>query len=271
MDKCLDRRKVNGTLIRPVVHLCCNGTPPVGDIPSLMSFREVETLFHEFGHGLQGMLTTVDYADVAGINGVEWDAVEIASQFMENWCYHKPTLTGMTAHYETGAPLPDELFDKLVAARTFRSGSAMIRQLIFSSVDLELHHRYTHGQDDRPMDIYHALASEMAALPPLKDDRFLCAFAHIFAGGYAAGYYSYKWAEVLSADAFEAFEEMGLDNSTQISALGRSFRDTILARGGSEHPMDVYKAFRGRPPTPDALLRHSGLVENVTNTTKASS
>ena len=265
MDKCMDRRWVDASLRLPVVHLCCNGTPPVGDTPSLMSFREVETLFHEFGHGLQGMLTTVDYADVAGINGVEWDAVEIASQFMENWCYHKPTLIGLTAHVATGAPLPDELFDKLVAARTFRAGSSMMRQLLFALVDLELHHTFDVDGDEKPAELYRKHAATMAALPPLEDDFFLCAFSHIFAGGYAAGYYSYKWAEVLSADAFEAFEEVGLSNEKQIQELGRTYRDTILALGGSQHPMDVYVSFRGRPASTKALLRHSGLMEAVTN------
>ena len=265
MDKCLDRRLVNGELRIPVVHLCCNGTPPVGNIPSLMSFREVETLFHEFGHGLQGMLTTVDYSEVAGINGIEWDAVEIASQFMENWCYHKPTLLGMTAHYETGEPLPDELYGKLLATRTYRAGSAMMRQLLFGAVDIALHHTFVSGTSDAPMDVYRSYASKMAALPPLPEDRFLCAFSHIFAGGYAAGYYSYKWAEVLSADAFEAFEEVGLDNADDIQKLGRKYRDSILALGGSRHPMEVYQSFRGRPPSSKALLRHSGLIESVTN------
>ena len=263
MDKCQDRRWINGELRTPVVHLCCNGTPPAGDTPSLMSFREVETLFHEFGHGLQGMLTTVDYADVAGINGVEWDAVEIASQFMENWCYHKPTLMGMTAHYQTGEQLPDDLFEKLKAARTFRAGSAMMRQLLFGTVDMVLHSGTK--SDQSPLAVYRALATEMSTLPPLEEDRFLCAFSHIFAGGYAAGYYSYKWAEVLSADAFEAFEEAGLDNEANIVRMGRKYRDTILAEGGSRHPMKVFTSFRERPPSPQALLRHSGLSENVTN------
>ena len=225
-----------------------------------MSFREVETLFHEFGHGLQGMMTSVDYADVAGINGVEWDAVELASQFMENWCYHKPTLLGMTAHYQTGEPLPDELFDKLVAARTFMAGSGMMRQLLFGATDIALHHSYTPGGNQTAMDVYREFAKEMSVLQPLPENRFLCGFSHIFAGGYAAGYYSYKWAEVLSADAFAAFEEVGLNNPNALTRLGRKYRDTILALGGSRHPMDVYRDFRGREPSTEALLRHSGLA-----------
>lgn len=196
MDNCLSRRVVDGHVRLPVVHLCCNGTPPVGDRPSLMSFGEVRTLFHEFGHGLQGMLTTVDYADAAGLAGVEWDAVEIASQFMENWCYHKPTLIGMTRHVETGEPLPDDLFDKLVAARRYRQGSGVIRQMIFGITDMTLHHRYdpSDANAPAPMDVYRSVERDLSAMPPYEDSAFLCSFAHIFAGGYAAGYYSYLWS-----------------------------------------------------------------------------
>lgn len=261
MNDCMGRRWMNGKLHLPVVHLVCNGTPPVGDTPSLMSFTEVETLFHEFGHGLQGMLTTVDYADVAGINGVEWDAVEIASQFMENWCYHKPTLIGMTSHVETGEPLPDDLFDKICAARTFRAGSLMMRQLSFGKMDMLLHHEFDPNGDETAFDVENRVTTEMSVLPPLPEDRFLCAFTHIFAGGYAAGYYSYKWSEVLSADAFGAFEEAGLDNDVAVAETGRRFRDTILAQGGGRHPMDVYRDFRGREPSTEALLRHNDLLD----------
>lgn len=261
MNDCLNRRWMNGKLHLPVVHLVCNGTPPVGDTPSLMSFTEVETLFHEFGHGLQGMLTTVDYAEVAGINGVEWDAVEIASQFMENWCYHKPTLIGMTSHVETGAPLPDDLFEKIKAARTFRAGSLMMRQLSFGKIDMLLHDAHDPNGDETAFDVERKVTEEMSVLPPLAEDRFLCSFSHIFAGGYAAGYYSYKWSEVLSADAFGAFEEVGLDNDAAVAETGRRFRDTILSLGGGRHPMDVYRDFRGREPSTEALLRHNDLVE----------
>ena len=260
MDDCLGRQWLDGALRLPVVHLVCNGTPPVGDTPSLMSFSEVETLFHEFGHGLQGMLTTVDYADVAGLSGVEWDAVEIASQFMENWCYHKPTLIGMTAHVETGDPLPDDLFKKIAAARTFQAGSLMMRQLSFGKIDMLLHSTYDPEAEETAFEVERRVIEEMAVLPPLPESRFLCSFSHIFAGGYAAGYYSYKWSEVLSADAFGAFEEAGLDDEAAVKATGRRFRDTILALGGGKHPMDVYRAFRGREPSTEALLRHNGLL-----------
>ena len=260
MDDCLDRRWVNGELRLPVVHLCCNGTPPVGNNPSLMSFTEVVTLFHEFGHGLQCMLSTVDFASVAGINGVEWDAVELASQFMENWCYHKPTLMGITAHYETGDPLPEDLFEKIVAAQTFRAGSMMMRQLELGITDMELHSSFDPDGKESAFELHRRIVREMSVLPPLEDGRFLCAFSHIFAGGYAAGYYGYKWAEVLSADAFGAFEEVGLDNEPEIAKLGRRYRDTVLAQGGSRPPLEVFKEFRGRAPTTDALLRHRGLV-----------
>jgi oligopeptidase A len=260
MNDCLGRQWLDGQLRLPVVHLVCNGTPPVGDTPSLMSFSEVETLFHEFGHGLQGMLTTVDYADVAGLNGVEWDAVEIASQFMENWCYQKSTLMGMTAHVETGEPLPDELFDKVVAARTYQAGSSMMRQLSFGKIDMLLHYVHDPEGDETAFDVERRINAEMSVLPPLPENRSLCAFSHIFAGGYAAGYYSYKWSEVLSADAFGAFEDAGLDDDAAVQEAGRRFRDTILAMGGSQEPMNVYRAFRGREPSTEALLRHNGLL-----------
>jgi oligopeptidase A len=232
----------------------------VGDKPSLMSFREVETLFHEFGHGLQHMLTRVDYADAAGISGVEWDAVELPSQFMENWCYHRPTLLGMSAHYQTGAPLPEDLFDKILAARTFRSGSMMLRQLQFGLTDMELHSNYDPDGSESPFGVQERIGAQTSILPPLPEDRSLCSFQHIFSGGYAAGYYSYKWAEVLSADAFSAFEEAGLDNAERVAQTGRRFRDTVLALGGGRHPMLVFQDFRGREPSPEPLLRHSGLV-----------
>ncbi len=262
MDDCLSRRKrAAGDVVLPVAHLVCNSTPPVGDKPSLMTFREVETLFHEFGHGLQHMLTTVDWADASGINGVEWDAVELPSQFMENWCYHRPTLLGMTAHYLTGEPLSEELFEKICKARTFRAGSMMLRQLSFGMTDMELHHRFDPASAETVFDVQRRVSRLTSILPPLPEDRSLCAFSHIFAGGYAAGYYSYKWAEVLSADAFSAFEEAGLDDDAAVARTGRLFRDTVLALGGSRHPMEVFKSFRGREPNPQALLRHNGLLK----------
>ncbi len=260
MDECLSRRRISNALQLPVAHLVCNGTPPLGNKPSLMTFREVETLFHEFGHGLQHMLTTVDYADAAGINGVEWDAVELPSQFMENWCYHKPTLLGFSGHFETGEPLPDDLFEKIRAARTYRSASLMLRQLLFGMTDMTLHNDFDPDSSETVFDLHRRISEKASVLPLLPDDRSLCAFQHIFSGSYAAGYYSYKWAEVLSADTFSAFEEAGLDNDQAVIATGRRFRDTVLALGGSRHPMQIFTDFRGREPNPEALLHHSGLA-----------
>ncbi len=259
MDDCVTRRRSAAGVRLPVAYLCCNQTPPVGDTPSLMTFREVETLFHEFGHGLQHMLTRVDDVDASGIRGVEWDAVELPSQFMENWCTHKPTLLGMSHHVQTGATLPHELFDKVKAAKTFRAASMMLRQISFARLDLELHARFDATGKETAFDVQRRLAPLTSVLPVLPEDRFLCSFSHIFAGGYAAGYYSYKWAEVLSADAFGAFEEAGLDEDAKLHQLGRRFRDTVLALGGGMHPSEVFRAFRGRDPKTDALLRHAGL------------
>lgn len=260
MDVCIGRAKMAGETRLPVAYLVCNQTPPVDEKPSLMTFEEVTTLFHEFGHGLQHMLTKVDYSGAAGINNVEWDAVELPSQFMENWCYDRPTLMSLAKHYETGETLPEHYYQKLLAARNYMSGSAMLRQLHFSLVDLELHHRYQPDGTETPNQVRQRLATTTTVIPPLPEDAFLCSFGHIFAGGYAAGYYSYKWAEVLSADAFAAFEEGGLENEAAVKAIGRRFRDTVLALGGGLHPMEVFKAFRGREPSTEPLLRHSGLL-----------
>ncbi|MEW6272939.1 MAG: M3 family metallopeptidase [Thermodesulfobacteriota bacterium] len=256
MDECIGRAP--GRL--PVAHLVCNQVPPVDGKPSLMTFHEVNTLFHEFGHGLQHMLTRVERPLAAGIRNVEWDAVELPSQFMENWCYHRETLLGLTGHVETGARLPEELFRKIAASRTFRAGSDMLRQLYFAMTDLALHHGFDPDGPETPFDVQRRIAEKTTTIPPLPEDRFLCSFTHIFGGGYAAGYYSYKWAEVLSADAFAAFEEAGLDDERALAATGRRFRDTVLALGGSRHPMQVFQQFRGRPPTTEALLRHHGLL-----------
>ena len=258
MDTCIDRGLHENQILLPVAYLICNSTPPVGDKPSLMSFREVETLFHEFGHGLQHMLTKVDHLDAAGINGVEWDAVELPSQFMENWCYHKPTLMSLTSHVETGETLPDDLFEKIKSSKNFQSALMMVRQLHFGMIDIELHHRFN-PETDNFIERNKEIAKAASPVPVMDFDRFLCSFSHIFAGGYSAGYYSYKWAEVLSADAFAKFEEAGLDDEKKIEEAGLEFRDTVLALGGGQHPMDVFKTFRGRAPSPDALLRHSGL------------
>lgn len=244
----------------PVAHMVCNQSPPIGDKPSLMTFREVETLFHEFGHALQHMLTQVDEGMVSGIRGIEWDAVELPSQFMENWAYERTTLYSFAKHYETAEPLPEELYNRLKAAKTFRSGTMMLRQIHFSSIDLELHARFTPGQGESVFDRDRAVAARTMVMPPFPQDRFLCSFSHIFAGGYSAGYYSYKWAEVLSADAFGAFEESGLEAEDSVVANGRRFRDTVLALGGSTAPAEVFKMFRGREPSTQALLRHNGLL-----------
>ncbi len=264
MADCISRSKStdkDGSTVRlPVAYLTCNQTPPVDGKPSLMTFGEVETLFHEFGHGLQHMLTTVDYVGAAGIRNVEWDAVELPSQFMENWCYHRPTLLSLGKHYETGEPLPEHYYQKLLAARTFMSGSGMLRQIHFSWLDLEIHGRYQPGGTETITQVRDRLAKITMVVPPLPEDNFLCSFGHIFAGGYAAGYYSYKWAEVLSADAFAAFEDAGLDDPDAIGTTGKRFRDTVLSLGGSQHPMEVFTTFRGREPDPKALLRHNGLV-----------
>lgn len=260
MDECHNRRITENGLQIPIAYLICNCTPPIGDQPALMTFREVETLFHEFGHGLHHMLSEVDEPDVSGVNGVEWDAVELPSQFMENWCYHKPTLLGMTAHIETGEPLPDELFQKIVAARNFRAGSNTLRQLTLGIIDMLLHTDYDPNGVVSVFEVQRQVMEKTAVLPMLEQDRMLCSFQHIFAGGYAAGYYSYKWAEVLAADVFSAFEEAGLDNEQTIQQVGTKLRNTIFANGGSQHPMDLFKEFRGREPSPEALLRQSGLL-----------
>jgi len=263
MNDCQGRAKQPDGLRLPIAYLICNQTPPVGDTPSLMTFYEVTTLFHEFGHGLQHMLTKVDYGGAAGINNVEWDAVELPSQFMENWCYDRGTLMGMARHYRTGEPLPEEYYQKLLASRNFMSGSAMLRQLHFALVDLALHDRYQPNGSMSAEDLRREIAKTTMVMPPLPEDKFLCSFSHIFAGGYGAGYYSYKWAEVLSADAFAAFEEVGLDNEEKLVEVGKRYRDTILALGGSRHPLEVFAEFRGRAPSTEALLRHSGLLPQV--------
>jgi oligopeptidase A len=261
MDECLVRSlRPDGTPVLPVAYLVCNQSPPVGDAPSLMTFQEVETLFHEFGHGLHHMLTTVERPQAAGINNVEWDAVELPSQFMENWCYDRATLLGMARHWQSGEPLPEVEFSKLQAARTFMAGAATLRQIHFALTDLRLHSRWRAGCGQSPEQLRRELAATTSVLEPIEEDALLCSFGHIFAGGYSAGYYSYKWAEVLSADAFSAFEEVGLENEELIRATGQRFRDTVLSLGGSRHPAELFEAFRGRPPSAEALIRHSGLA-----------
>ncbi|KAL7190797.1 hypothetical protein ACSBR2_022973 [Camellia fascicularis] len=264
MDEVVGRSRVfslDGTSPRlPVAHMVCNQMPPVGNKPSLMTFREVETVFHEFGHALQHMLTKQDEGLVAGIRGIEWDAVELPSQFMENWCYHRDTLMSIAKHYETGECLPEDIYRKLLAARTFRAGSLSLRQLRFACVDLELHSKYVPGGSESIYDIDQRVSKRTQVIPPIPEDKFLCSFSHIFAGGYAAGYYSYKWAEVLSADAFSAFEDAGLNDDQAVKETGHRFRETILALGGGKAPLEVFVEFRGREPSPEALLRHNGLL-----------
>ncbi|WP_295682287.1 M3 family metallopeptidase [uncultured Nevskia sp.] len=253
MDECLVRRQTATGLQRPVAYLTCNFTPPLGGAPALLTHDEVVTLFHEFGHGLHHLLTRVDEASVSGIRGVAWDAVELPSQFMENWCYDRATLNGFARHYKTGETIPDALLAKLQAGRGYQAGLMTLRQVEFSLFDLRLHRDTASGVGI--LDTLNAARAEVSVFPPPAWNRMPNSFGHIFAGGYAAGYYSYKWAEVLSADAFAAFEESDFSPDT-----GRRFRDTVLANGGSQDAMDLFVAFRGRKPEVEALLRHSGLV-----------
>tara|TARA_Y100001978_G_scaffold201278_1_gene219282 strand:- start:2564 stop:4666 length:2103 start_codon:yes stop_codon:yes gene_type:complete len=261
MDECLNKNaKPNGEKIVPVAYLICNQTPPSSDKPSLMSFDEVQTLFHEFGHGLQHMLTTIDLPQAAGINNVEWDAVELPSQFMENWCFDKKTLLNIAKHYETGEELPLEDYEKLCANRTFNCGMSTLRQLHFAIVDLRLHSNLPFYKGKNSDEIRRDIAKDTTIMPPIVEDKFLCCFSHIFAGGYSAGYYSYKWAEVLSADAFSMFEEAGLEDDQKVKDIGIKFKETILSLGGSLPPLETFKLFRGREPKTDPLIRHLGLA-----------
>lgn len=258
MDECHNRRRTPDGLQTPVAYLVCNFRPPVGDQPALLTHDEVVTLFHEFGHGLHLLLTQVDEAALAGIHGVEWDAVELPSQFMENWCYHEATLRGFARHWQTGAALPDALLQKLLASRVFQTGLSTVRQVEFALFDLRLHRDYDAARGARVLETLDAVRDEVSVLRPPSFNRMPMSFSHIFAGGYAAGYYSYKWAEVLSADAFAAFEESGFAAET-----GRRFRDTILANGGSREARVLFREFRGRDPQVDALLRHNGLLADA--------
>ncbi len=254
------KRKPDGTIRLPAAMMICNQARPNGNTPSLMTLSEANTLFHEFGHALHHILTTVELAPVAGVENVEWDAVELPSQFMENWLYQKNLLQQKARHIETGLPIPDELIDQILQSRWFRAASQTLRQLFFGALDLHLHHAFDPEGPTTPDVCKTHIAREYTITPLLPEDRFLCGFSHIFAGGYAAGYYSYKWAEVLAADAFAAFEEVGLDNEKALTRMGQRFRATILASGGSQPPMAVFRDFRGREPDPDALLRQAGLA-----------
>ena len=242
----------------PVAHLVCNFASGVGGKPPLLTHDDVTTLFHEFGHGLHHLLTQVNEHDVSGISGVEWDAVELPSQFMENFCWEWDVLKHMTSHVESGEPLPRALFDKMTAAKNFQSGLQTLRQIEFSLFDMLLHTE--HSPADDFMQLLDAVRQEVAVTRPPAFSRTVHTFSHIFAGGYAAGYYSYKWAEVLSADAYAAFEEtVGADGSPS-AQTGRKYREAILEAGGSRPAMESFKAFRGREPNLDALLRHQGMA-----------
>jgi oligopeptidase A len=256
MDVCTNRMHTTDCDQIPSAYLVCNFTPPVGGKPSLLTHNEVETLFHEFGHGLHHMLTRVDYPAVAGINGVPWDAVELPSQFLENWCWEREPLDMVSGHVDTGAPIPEDLYRRMRAAKNFQSAMQMVRQLEFALFDFRIHLHYDPARGARIAEILEEVRDQVAVVRPPAFNRFAHGFSHIFSGGYAAGYYSYKWAEVLSADAFSLFEETGvLDADT-----GRAFRQKILEKGGSADALALYKAFRGREPTIDALLRHTGIA-----------
>lgn len=256
---CRVRREEGNFLQLPVAYLTCNFTPATKSIPSLLTHAEVVTLFHEFGHGLHHMLTKQKLGSISGFNGVEWDAVELPSQFMENWCYQPEGIRQISEHYETKEPLPDSELHKIIAGKNFGSGIFMVRQLEFGIFDFSLH---SGTEIVDPIDVMEEVRRRTALTPVPEYDRFPCTFGHIFAGGYAAGYYSYLWAEVLSSDAFAAFEEEGLLDATRGfgTATAARFRDVILASGGSEPAAELFRRFRGREPTADALLRHNGLA-----------
>ncbi|MET3058573.1 oligopeptidase A [Serratia marcescens] len=256
MDDCVGSlRKADGTLQKPVAYLTCNFNRPLGDQPALFTHNEVTTLFHEFGHGLHHMLTQIDTAGVSGINGVPWDAVELPSQFMENWCWEPEALAFISGHYQSGEPLPKEMLDKLLAAKNYQAALFILRQLEFGLFDFRMHFEYSPEKGAQILPTLAEVKKMVAVVPSPSWGRFPHAFSHIFAGGYAAGYYSYLWAEVLSADAYSRFEEEGIFNAE----TGKSFLDNILSRGGSEEPMALFKRFRGREPQLDAMLRHYGI------------
>jgi len=259
MDDAINRRRKQGVVQHPVAYMTCNLAAPVGGKPATFTHNEVITIFHEFGHGLHQLLTKVDIAGISGIQGVEWDAIELPSQFMENFCWEWDVLKHMTRHVDTGESLPRELFDRMIAARNFQSGMSTVRQLEMGLFDMRLHvecEARDGGSWRSPKALLDQVRREVAVVPPAPYDRFLESFSHVFAGGYAAGYYSYKWAEVLSADAFSLFEEEGVLSPD----AGARFREEVLARGGSRPALESFVAFRGRPPQLDALLRHNGMV-----------
>ncbi len=260
MDEAITRRKhTANNIVTPVAYLTCNFSGPVGDKPALFTHDEVITMFHEFGHGLHHMLTQVDDYGVSGIKGVEWDAVELPSQFMENFCWEWDVIRHMTKHVESGASLPRELFDKMVAAKNFQAGMQTVRQIEFSLFDMRLHDAFNPDGQTTALDLIEEVRDEVAVVRPPKWNRFPNGFSHIFAGGYAAGYYSYKWAEVLSADAYSMFEE----NGVLCAETGQRFWHEILAKGGSRPALESFVAFRGRAPDIEALLRHNGMIASV--------
>ena len=257
MDECITRwQRPDGRLQLPVAYLVCNFDAPVGDRPALWTHDEVTTLFHEFGHGLHHMLTTVNELGVSGIRGVPWDAVELPSQFMENFCWERQVVDLFARHYESGEAMPEELFERMLAAKNFQSAMMMLRQIEFALFDLLLHSEYDPASDESVQELLDRVRQEVAVVAPPAFNRFQNSFSHIFAGGYAAGYYSYKWAEVLSADVYATFEEEGILNTDTAARL----RAELLSVGGSREIMDAFVAFRGRKPSVDALLRHSGLT-----------
>ncbi|WP_439243569.1 oligopeptidase A [Lonepinella sp. BR2474] len=259
MDDCIGRkRQADGAIQKPVAYLTCNFNAPVGDKPALFTHDEVTTLFHEFGHGIHHMLTLIDVGDVSGINGVPWDAVELPSQFLENWCWEEQALAFISGHYQTGEPLPKEKLSQLIKAKNFQAAMFVLRQLEFGLFDFRLHHHYQTGKANQILDTLKAVKNEVAVIKGVNWARTPHSFSHIFGGGYSAGYYSYLWAEVLSADAYSRFEEEGIFNPV----TGQSFLDEILTRGGSEEPMQLFERFRGRKPNLEALLRHKGISGN---------
>ena len=255
MDECISRRETAEGIQFPVAYLTCNFSSPIGNEPALFTHNEVITLFHEFGHGLHHMLTQVNTLAVSGISGVPWDAVELPSQFLENWCWESQAVNLIALHYQTKEPLPDELYEKMINAKNFQSGMQMVRQLEFALFDFRIHAEYDPEKGARVQEILDEVRAEVAVIKPPAYHRFQHSFSHIFAGGYAAGYYSYKWAEVLSSDAFSKFEEKGIFNRE----TGLEFLEAVLEQGGARDPMDLFIEFRGREPEIDALLRHSGI------------
>ena len=257
MDECVNRYRIAGKTQLPVAYLTCNLTPPLGNEPALFTHDEVITLFHEFGHGLHHLLTRIDVPEVAGINGVEWDAVELPSQFMENFCWEYDALQLFARHYQSDEPLPMELFERMLSARNFQSALQMLRQIEYSLFDLQMHQQADLTSAAQIQQILDQVRSDIAVVETPAINCFQNGFSHIFAGGYAAGYYSYKWAEVLSADAFAAFEEEGIFNPE----TGNRFLQCVLEQGGSRPAMESFRCFRGREPDIEALLRHSGISQ----------